>query len=211
MEKLRLGLYGGTFSPPHIGHFRAASSFISQFRLDRLIIMPASIPPHKAVSMDDDPNHRYNMATLAFEPLCRDGHAVVSTLEMEREGRSYTADTLRELYGMYGIRCEHGIYMLTGTDMFLTLDRWREPEVIFSLAHIVYVSRMNGDGEACAEKRTFYEDKFGAHIDRLDIEPCEISSTEIRAMIADGDMRGNGVIDASVMNYIRKAGLYGAG
>lgn len=204
----RIGLYGGTFSPPHIGHYRAAEAFLEQFSLDMLHIMPASVPPHKAVSPYDDPTHRYNMATLAFEPLCRDGRAVVSMLELEREGKSYTADTLRELYSLYNITHEHGIYMLTGTDMFCTLDLWREPEVIFSLAHIVYVSREHGDGEVCRMRAEEYREKYGAEVDRLLLTPFEISSTELRASIARGETTG-GVIAPAVMDYIRKAGLYG--
>ena len=207
MEPLRLGLYGGTFSPPHIGHYRAAEAFISQFRLDRLVIMPASIPPHKAVSKYDDPEHRFNMATLAFEPLCQNGRAVVSNIELERPGLSYTADTLRELYKLYGIESSHGIYLLTGTDMFLTLDVWREPEIIFELSHIVYVRRGVDDAEACAAKRALYEKRFGASVDMLMIEPYEISSTELRCAIANGDVP-DGTIDSAVMDYIRKAGLY---
>lgn len=203
----RIGLYGGTFSPPHIGHYRAAETFLSQFSLDMLHIMPASVPPHKAVSPYDDPMHRYNMAVLAFEPLCRGHRAVVSTLELERTGKSYTADTLRELCRMYDITREHGIYMLTGTDMFCTLDRWREPEVVFSLAHIVYVSRTDGDGESCCSKAAQYREKYGAMVDRLDISPYEVSSTELRTAISLGEMT-EGVIAPAVMDYIRKAGLY---
>ena len=203
---MRLGLYGGTFSPPHKGHVRAAEEFLRVFELDRLIIMPASIPPHKKIDSGDDPHHRYNMTCLAFEPLTRCGKCEVSTLELDRTGVSYTYETLTELYRIYGLRDDHSVYMLCGTDMFLTLDRWREPETIFRLAHIVAVSRMHGDSDDIDAAQARYERDFGAKISRLMTEPLEVSSTEIRKMISDGRIAD--VIDGSVADYIRKAGLY---
>lgn len=207
---MKIGLYGGTFSPPHIGHYRVAEAFLSQFCPDLLLIMPAYVPPHKATSPYDDPEHRYNMARIAFGPLCREGKAVVSALELDRGGVSYTADTLRELYGIYGLEGEHAVYLITGTDMFLSLDRWREPETIFSLSHVVYASREEGDGGECADVRAYYERKYGAVIDKLELEPYEMSSTEVRAAIMRGELE-SGVISPAVLDYIKKAGLYREG
>ncbi len=205
---MKIGLYGGTFSPPHIGHYRAAAAFLEQFSPDLLLIMPTSVPPHKRTSPYDDPKHRFNMASLAFEPLCRDGKAVVSTIELDRGGVSYTADTLREIYRIYGLEGQNRVYLLTGTDMFLTLNLWREPETIFSLSHIVYASREENDGEACAEKRAFYTEKYGAVVDRLELIPYEVSSTELRAALARGEAE-DGVISPPVLEYIKRNGLYG--
>lgn len=205
---MKIGLYGGTFSPPHLGHYRAAASFLSEFKPDILLIMPTFVPPHKASSPYDDPRHRYEMARLAFEPLCRGGHAEVSRLELDRGGVSYTADTLRELYGIYGLSGEHGVYLLMGTDMFLSLDKWREPETVFSLSHIVYASRELGDGGICAEKRAYYESEYGAAVDRLPIAPLEMSSTVVREAIRRGDPVDD-IVSPAVLEYIKKAGLYG--
>ncbi len=207
MKVERLGLYGGTFSPPHIGHYRAAEAFINEFQLDRLLIMPASIPPHKALAAGDNPVFRMNMAEICFEPLCSKEHAVVSDLELRRQGRSYTSDTLRELYEIYGLTENHGVYMLTGTDMFLTLDTWHEAETIFELAHIVYALRNDSDLDACVKKKAEYERRYGAAIDRLILQPFDISSTEIRRMIAE-NMETEEVLDPRVLEYIIKEGLY---
>ncbi len=191
-----------------MGHFRAASLFISRFGLDTLYIMPASIPPHKRVSEDDSPVHRLEMARLAFRSLTDGGHAEVSRLELERQGKSYTADTLAELYELTGITEPHGIYMLTGDDMFTTLDTWRRPREIFDRAHVVYIER-GGDAELCRKKRAEYEARFGAVVDRLDVEPFQVSSSELRSAISEGrDVTG--LIFPDVLGYIRKAGLYGA-
>ena len=209
MSEKRIGLYGGTFSPPHMGHVRAAEAFLSRFRLDMLYIMPAYVPPHKAISNGDIPAHRLNMARIAFRSLTDGGHAVVSELEISRQGKSYTADTLAELYGLCGIKGRHGIYMLTGDDMFTTLDTWRRPEEIFDRAHIVYVSR-GGSEELCLLKRAEYEARFGAVVDRLDIEPLPVSATELRRAIAEGRDTA-GLLLPEVLEYIEKEGLYREG
>lgn len=206
---MKLGLYGGTFSPPHMGHVRAAETFLREYALDRLLIMPTSTPPHKQIDAHDDPRHRYNMAKLAFEPLCRGGRCEVSTLELERAGKSYTSDTLRELYTIYGLDGEHKIYMLCGTDMFRTLPTWHESGVIFSLAHIVVARREDDDADMIAAQKMLCERSYGAVVDVLHLSPLEISSTEVRDMLSHGGDPDAVILPQAVEDYIRKAGLYG--
>ena len=113
----KLGIYGGTFSPIHNGHIRAAEKFLSDIDLDRLLIMPAAIPPHKAadgVSGED----RLEMARIAFEGA--DPRLEVCDFEVRREGRSYTINTLEHFTSP-----DRRIYMLVGTDMLLTLPEAR--------------------------------------------------------------------------------------
>ncbi len=206
MPQLNLGLYGGTFSPPHIGHKRIAEAFMAQFGLDLLLIMPANIPPHKRVSADDDPQKRLDMASLAFADV---NGAVVSRLELDRVGPSYTVDTLLALYELYGMTPDEGkIRLLCGADMFLSLDTWYHAEEIFRISDIVYAPRgIAADDEKLSLRAKFYAERYGAEASPLRIEPFMISSSDIRTMIADGGDVSD-YVDPSVRDYIEKAGLY---
>ena len=197
----RIGLYGGTFDPPHIGHVRAARNFICAEKLDTLYIMPANIPPHKQIDHADDPIRRFEMCKAAFGDI--DG-VVVSDYEIVRSGISYTVDTLRHLYDVSG---DSVLFMLCGDDMFLTLDRWREPDEIFRMSHIVCMRRYD-DGEALIRaKAREYEECFNARVSLIDAPPYPASSTEIRQTVAlGGDV--SSAVPAQVCDYITVHGMY---
>ena len=121
---MRVGIYGGTFSPIHNGHIAAAKAFMEQMWLDILYVIPTGVTPHKIMKGDATAADRLEMCRLAFADM--DG-VIVSDLEMKREGKSYTVDTLRELYDPEG-----RLFLLMGTDMLMTLDQWREPDETIS-------------------------------------------------------------------------------
>ena len=122
---MRIGIYGGTFDPIHLGHLAAAKTVIETLALDRLLLIPAAIPPHKALKEKSaTAEHRLAMTRLGAESLCMK-QAEVSDIEMRREGPSYTVDTLRELKAQYP---EAELWLLMGTDMIESFLRWREPE-----------------------------------------------------------------------------------
>jgi nicotinate-nucleotide adenylyltransferase len=199
---MRIGIYGGTFSPVHNGHIAAARAFMEQMWLDILYVIPTGVSPHKQMDGDANNEDRLTMCRLAFEGNM-DG-VIVSDLEMKREGKSYTVDTLRELY-----REGDRLFLLCGTDMMLTLDKWREPEEIFRLCYPVYVRR-ESDSELDAvivEKLKEYKEKFGKNVMRLVTDPVEISSSEIRKRIASGDDVSE-LVPSDVAEYIFKKGLY---
>ena len=127
---MRIGIYGGSFSPVHNGHVAAAKAFMEQMWLDLLYIIPAGIPPHKQLKGDVNAWQRLKMCELAFQDV--DG-VLISDIEIRREGKSFTVDTLRAF-----AREEHRLFLLMGTDMLLTLDSWRESEEIFRLCYPVY-------------------------------------------------------------------------
>ena len=144
---------------------------------------------------------RLEMCRLAFEGV--EG-VIVSDLEMKREGKSYTVDTLRELYDPEG-----RLFLLMGTDMLMTLDQWREPDEIFRLCYPVYVRRET-DGELDApivEKIKSYQDKYGKVVRRIVTPAIELSSTDVRAAVADG-FPIEGAVPPAVAAYIRERGLY---
>lgn len=200
MEDKKVGLYGGTFSPPHAGHVNAAENFVRAIGLDKLIIMPAGIPPHKAVDHPVSGKARLEMCRLAFGEI---DEAEVSDFEISKDGLSYTVDTLRYLYPAYG-----KIYLLCGDDMLLTLDRWRESSEIFRMAHIVCMRRYDTDGAQLREKAEEYERRFDATISFIDASPLPVSSTDVREMLKSGDSDAGKYLNKSVLEYIKKKGLY---
>lgn len=196
--KRRIGIFGGTFNPPHIGHVRAAKSFVEKMALDELIIMPAFIPPHKEYDDSVTCESRLEMCRIAFKDVPK---STVSDLEISRGGKSYTYITLQELSEQ-----DAELYFLCGTDMLLTMDSWKNPDVIFSLANICYIRR-ESDGEVSSlieQKSKEYLDKYGAGVIPIDSEAIEISSTEIRSDI----LNASKYISDDIMKYILKEGLY---
>ena len=178
----RIGIYGGTFAPPHNGHVAAARAFLSQMRLDYLYVIPAFLPPHKRLDFIDDPADRLRMCELAFGGI--EG-VIVSDAEQRRGGKSYTVDTLRELSAP-----DTRLFLLCGTDMMLTLDTWYEaPDIVAKVSE--------------------YKEKYNAVVRRVVTPPIEISSTEVRRAAAAGKSLA-GMVPPAVEAYIREHGLYGA-
>ena len=201
---MKIGIYGGTFNPPHLGHMAAAKAAVAALGLDKLLI-PAAIPPHKALPSDTPaPEHR-----LAMVEKWADGMGAgveVSALELEREGKSYTSDTLRAIRQTYP---DAELWLLMGTDMFLTLHLWHEPEVILSLAGICAFGRTEQDGEALfAPQREHLQKDFDAKITTITLPGLvDISSTRLREQLENGG--GGQYLLPSVYGYILMHRLYG--
>ena len=197
---MRTGIFGGTFSPIHNGHIKAAKAFLKELELDVLYVVPDRIPPHKQISGNDDPFLRLEMVKKAFEG---EEKIVVSDVELRREGKSYTVETLPEFTG------NGELFMLIGTDMFLSFDRWYRFRDIFSMCSLVLMvreSRESGVRAAIDEKKALYE-SMGARVYELRAEPFPISSTELRAMIAAGEDTSE-YIPEDVRGFIDEKGLY---
>ena len=198
---LRVGIYGGTFAPVHIGHVQAAQAFMQQMKLDYLFIIPTAIPPHKQIDEGDDPIHRLRMCELAFEGI--DG-IVISDIEIRRGGTSYTYDTLVEL-----TRPDTRLFLLCGTDMVLTFDKWYRFEDIFKLCYPTYVRREKDallDSRITSKIGEYYQ-KYGVMFRKILVDPIVLSSTEIRNAIKE-NKDVSGMISPKVEKYIREHGLY---
>ncbi len=197
----RIGIFGGSFSPPHLGHLAAAKHFLRACSLDRLLIVPTAIPPHKETRDLPSGEHRLALCRLAFSELPL---AAVSDLEIRRMGKSYTYLTLRELSAP-----DTELFFLCGADMLLSLDSWKHPYELFSLAHFVSVSRSNDphEWEKMLAKRDALSRDFGARITLLRAEPIVLSSTEIRAALAEGRDVSHALMP-SVADYIKRWKLY---
>lgn len=199
-----LGIYGGTFAPIHRGHVMAARRFYDELSLDRLLVMPAFLPPHKTVAEGDSPIHRLQMATLAFAGDPR--QITVSDYEISRGGKSYTYLTLEHFQAP-----DTRLTFLCGTDMFLTLDQWRCPERIFALARIAHIRRRDEEDEEAISRMTeYYRRSYGATIIDLPCDPIEVSSTEIRERCRrEEDVTL--LVPEEVASYITAHRLYGSG
>ena len=198
---MRIGIYGGSFSPVHNGHVAAAKAFMEQMWLDILYIMPAGIPPHKQMQGDANVWQRLKMCELAFEGI--DG-VLISDLEARREGKSYTVDTLRALSSP-----EHRLFLMMGTDMMLTLDQWRESDEIFKLCYPIYARRENDPilEARIVKKNQEYLEKHGKIVRRLMLDTVEVASTDIRALVREGKPYAH-LVPPAVADYIEKRGLY---
>ena len=201
MGKQRIGIYGGTFSPPHVGHVRAAESFAEKISPDRLLIIPDFLPPHKNIDGGANEVDRLRMCELAFSHV---ENVEISTLEMERGGKSYTAITLTELSGE-----DRELYFLVGTDMLLTLDGWYSPETIFRLATICYVRReSDAETEKLIEQKVAeYREKYGARVIAVESDAIEVSSSDIRDLLKTPDLARR-YLSESVYEYIAEKELY---
>ena len=202
---MNIGVYGGTFDPPHWGHITAARAAMEQLGLDKLVLIPDRVPPHKALPEGSaSPEQRLEMAALATAELGR--RAEVSDRELRRDGPSYTSDTLAEL------RREHPedtLWLLMGSDMFLSLQTWHAPEEIMALARIAPFSREAEDESAAfAAQKARLEREYGAQICIVqNPEVRELSSTEVRAALAAG--QGSNLLPPAVYGYVLREHLYG--
>ena len=198
---MRVGIYGGTFSPVHNGHVAAAKAFMEQMWLDILYVIPTGVTPHKEMKGDATSRHRLEMCRLAFSEV--EG-VIVSDLEMKREGKSYTVDTLRELYDPSG-----RLFFLMGTDMLLTLGQWRQPEEIFRLCYPVYIRREADAAldDRIVEKITAYHQRYAKMVPRIVAPAIELSSSDVRAAVAEGRSI-DGMVPPAVARYIEDHQLY---
>ena len=205
---MKIGIYGGTFDPIHRGHMAAAQTAAAMLKLDKLLLIPAGLPPHKVLSQGSaSGEHRLEMTRLAADRLGLKIPVEVLDLEVEREGKSYTSDTLRTLKKQYP---RDELWLLMGTDMFLTLHLWHEADVILSLANVCAFGRTEQDGEELfAPQREHLASMSKAKITTITLPGLvEVSSTDIRARLAKGERPEE--LDESIYGYILRHGLYGA-
>ncbi len=195
-----IAFYGGTFSPPHIGHIHAVRAFAEYVKPDKLLIIPTAIPPHKQSVDGASDEERLEMCRLAFHDI---PGAEISDLELRRGGKSYTADTIAAL-SADGDR----VAMLIGTDMLLTLDSWYHPEYIFAHADL-YCIRREDDPEMALrieEKNHSYLAQYGKSVCVIPARALPLSSTMIREAIATGMYRE--YLPPDVAAYIEERRLY---
>lgn len=198
-----IAIYGGSFNPPHAGHVRAVNAARAQLQPHKLFLVPDYEPPHKELDRGSpSPAQRLELTRLMAQSI---PGAETLDIEINRAGKSYTSDTLREIHAQYP-KCR--LCFLMGTDMFLTLDEWHEPEVITSLAAIGVFARSAGEREAIARKKAEVERRYSASVIVIGSEPIDISSSELRALLPRRE--GSEYLPDAVYGEIIRQRLYGA-
>lgn len=226
---MHIGVMGGTFDPIHLGHLRAAEEIYWAFKLDRIIFVPAARPPHKEEGFEASAVHRYEMVSLAtvYTP-----YFSVSPIELSRQGRSYSIETLREFRKLYGD--ESTIYFIMGVDAFLNIATWKEARELLSLAQVIVTARPGwrldeversmtpeqwhflGDpgfkymkvSEVTRETVAAYREPRVVLL--IEVVSLDISSSEIRQLVKEGRSIRHLVTD-TVAAYISKNRLYQPG
>lgn len=189
----RIGIFGGTFDPPHRTHLEIARAARDQASLDRVLFMVSGDPPHKHGEVTIDAEDRLAMVAAALngEPGFE-----ASRIEMERSGPSFTIDTLLELRRL---RPEAELYLIIGYDSLLELPRWRRAPEIVQQAHLLVAPR--------ADQTELAAEAFPERYQMLELPPSPVSSTEIRERLLRGEVPGDWLPEA-VLRVIRDRGLY---
>lgn len=194
----RLGVLGGSFNPPHLGHLALARHALEELGLDGVVLMPARRSPYKGAAEDPGPEHRLRMCRLAVAGQPR---LSASALELQRPGPSYTVDTLRVLHAEHP---ETELTFLVGADVVRTLPEWREPRQLLELAELAVALRDAG-GEH--DVRCALVDLPRARVRFLAMPPLRVSSSLVRERVRAGEPI-DALVGPAVAAYIAEHGLY---
>ena len=198
----KIGIFGGTFNPIHLGHIRLGQLVLDEIKLDKILYIPDNTPPHKSDRNLACGEDRLNMIDISLKDH---DDMESSDIELKREGKSYTFETLHELKNLYP---NDELYLITGADMFLTLDKWREPETIFKTANIIGVPRVKSDFKKMEEYAENVIKPMGAKVFMLSQTVFDTaSSTYVRENI-DDYQKIKDMITPEVYRYITEKGLY---
>lgn len=195
----RIGLYGGTFDPVHNGHIAIAMAARDRLQLDKIVLIPAGDPPHKAMKKVTDKRSRLRMAELAFLPL---GGCEVSDYEVTKDTPSYSVDMLRHFQTIYP---DNELFFIIGADSFADLPTWWHYRELLQLCSLVVVSRPDTEKSELLER--FSGDEEPPRVFYLDCVHMDVSSTQIRAMLYRGEDVSE-LVPGAVCSYIEERGLY---
>ncbi len=197
-----IGIMGGTFDPIHFGHLRAAEEVLQGFELEKVIFVPSGRPPHKPSGSVASPMHRYMMTQLATSGHPQFG---VSRVEIDREGPSYTLDTLKAFRQEY--KSDRALYFITGLDAILKISTWKSYLDLFDLSDFVAVTRPGYSAEGLHDLQNSLGAPRFSKIHFFPVTLLAIASTEIRRKVREGKSIRYLVPDP-VANYIEKERLY---
>ncbi len=215
---MRVGIFGGTFNPIHVGHLRAAEEIREKFNLKRIIFIAASVPPHKEVEGGIPGKHRMEMVRLA---ISGNPHFSLSDIELKRPGKSYSIGTIQLLKEHYGSDLE--LFFILGMDAFLEIGTWKSFQELFSLCHFIVMTRPGFDKHVSAtilpvsiadaftydegESRFIHRDGYSVYLQRVTF--LDISSTKIREAVSKGRSIRY-LIPREVERYIQRHHFYRA-
>ena len=199
-RQTRIGLFGGSFDPIHVGHLNIARQACARLGVDQVVFAPAGQPPHKLDQVLTDPEHRLEMVRLAVaEEAC----FTISRIDLDRPGPCYSVDTVRLLQEQWGAAVR--IHFLIGADSLADLPTWYQPRRLLELCQVVAVGRPGYGVDLAALKRRFPGAPPVVLLDH--VPPIDVSSTEIRRRVAEGRSI-EGLVPPAVAGYIEAHGLY---
>ncbi|MBE6470222.1 MAG: nicotinate-nucleotide adenylyltransferase [Coriobacteriaceae bacterium] len=199
-ETYRLGIFGGTFDPVHVGHLAAAERVREQAHLDAVVFMPAGVPVFKLDQKVTSGEERLAMCRLA---TTGNPYFDVSDIEVRRAGNTYTYETLRELRAHYPANVQ--LFFIAGADAIITLGKWRNAKELTQLARFIAMTRPGYSQDEA--KRAVYVDGERLDVDFLEVPGLNISSSYVRACVEDGRTIRY-IVSDSVRDYIMSHGLY---
>ena len=185
---------GGTFNPPHIAHLICAEEVYDLLKFDKVLFIPNAIPPHKNNNEIVNANHRYMMTVLATKD---NPHFEVSRIELDRPGRSYTVETVKELKKQYE---NAEIHWIVGADSILEMPFWKSIDVLLEICHFVAINRPGYD-------IGYAEERILRKIQPIKVTEIDVSSSDIRQRIRQG-LSIRYLVSPEVEEYIYKNGLY---
>lgn len=195
-----IGIMGGTFNPFHLGHLELARQAHFQFNLPKVLVMPSKDPStYKDDSVLVSAMHRCHMVEIAIAPF---PYLSLSRMEMEREGHTYTADTLSLLKDSYD-----EIYFIIGADSFFSIDHWYHPEYVLQHCHLIVANRDSYSEDQMHKRAQYLSESYGAKVDFLQLGELPYSSTEIRERIKN-HLPVDAMVGKDVAEYINKNQLY---
>jgi len=187
---MKIGILGGTFNPVHLGHLILAEEIREKLQLDKVIFVPTYLPPHKDISGVASASDRYNMIKLAIK---KNKHFAISDVEIKRDGRSYTIDTIKEFKRIFA---DDELYFITGSDLLKYLDEWKDLSEIIKMVKFIVATRPG-----------YPLEQIPAYIKTLAIRPVDISAFQIRDCIKE-NKSFRYLVPEAVYNYIVKKKLY---
>jgi nicotinate-nucleotide adenylyltransferase len=190
--ELKIAVMGGTFNPPHIAHLICAEEVYDLLKFDKVLFIPNAIPPHKNNNEIVDAHHRYMMTVLATKD---NPHFEVSRIELDRPGRSYTVETVKELMNE-----DTEIHWIVGADSILEMPFWKSIDELLEICHFVAINRPGYD-ISLAEERILRK------IQPIKVTEIDVSSSDIRRRIRQG-LSIRYLVPSEVEEYIYKNGLY---
>lgn len=193
---MKLAIMGGTFNPPHLGHLICAEEAYDHFEFDQVMFVPSARPPHKDNSGILEAQHRYMMTLLATQS---NSHFQVSRIELDRPGRSYSIETVREFKKKYGQDTE--VYWIIGADSVLDMSIWKDVDELLSICKFIAINRPGYDLNQA-------DQRFLGKVQLFRVTAVDISASEIRQRVRQGKSIKY-LVPPDVENYIYENGLYG--
>lgn len=201
-DKKKYGIMGGTFDPIHLGHLFIAETSRQELDLNKIIFIPAGDPPHKKNRKITDAYHRLSMTNIAIND---NKSFMLSNIEINRGGYSYTVETIKKLLKCYGETTE--LYFITGTDAFMEMETWKDYKQLFAMVRVVVATRLGYNDISFNAKIQSFKKKYNAKIIKLPIPVLEISSSDIRNRVKKKKSIKY-LVTEGVEQYIYKHQLY---